>query len=102
MVRANFGSSSVRNAGVNLLLPPKGIASVNLIVGHIVAHLPHFVLRRLFPNRTLRKGIVFHVAPSGITVNPKSAELDVALSVRSRFPVELNRIDSTMTWDYTD
>ena len=99
-VRANFGSSSVRNAGVNLLLPPKGIASVNFIVEHIVARLPNFVLTHLYSNHRLRKGIIFRL--DGITINRKLAELTVALTVRSRFPVELSRIDFTLTWNYKD
>ena len=53
------------------------------------------VLRPLYPERALRKGIVFRL--SGITIDPKLAELNVALAVRSGFPVTLTRVDFTMT-----
>jgi hypothetical protein len=68
----------------------------------MVARLPTFILRRLYSRRKLRGGIAFHMAPSGVSINPKLAELDVALTVRSRFPVELIGIELMMTWNYTD
>jgi len=84
-------------------MPQLSVPMREFIVEHIVARFPHFALRRLYPNHKLRKEIVFQVAsPSGITINRKLAELDIVLTVRSGFPVELIRIDFTMTWNYTD
>jgi len=70
------------------------------IVKHVVARLPDSILGRLYPNRRLRKGV--GLGMRGITIDPVLAELEVALTVRSRFPVELSHVDLTLTWNYTD
>ena len=101
---AKFGvSSPCSQTQVQILPVPPQASSGRMptfMVVNIVARLPNFVLRQLYPYRRLRKGIVFR--RSGITMDPKLAELKVALTVRSAFPVTLTRVDFTMTWNYRD